>query len=318
MDKEIQWWWPLALNETLCGEPLAVHLLGQPLVLWRNAQGQPVLMVDRCPHRGARLSQGRIREQAIECPYHGWRFDEQGSCRTIPSSPDFQPPASFNVCRYPVMERHGLIWGALGEAIFAPPTLHDLPSRRLLYGPFDIATSAPRAVENFLDTAHFSYVHTDWLGDSEHTQVPHYEVSHTTDGRPVIEALKAWQPNAYAGATQGGCVTYRYEVLSPYSALLRKHSDNCSLLDTYVIWTCPMSEDTCRLWFAQYTNDTTSTDDQLRNFQVSIFSQDRPVLESQVPKQLPISHGELHCAADRMSVAYRRYLKQTGVRVGVC
>jgi phenylpropionate dioxygenase-like ring-hydroxylating dioxygenase large terminal subunit len=100
--------------------------------------------------------------------------------------------------------------------------------------------------------------------------------------------------------------------------MLRKHSDDGSSLDVYVIWACPMSEDTSRLWFAQYTNDTTSTDDQLRDFQVYIFSQDRAVLEAQVPKQLPISHGELHCAADRMSVAYRRYLKQTGVRFGVC
>lgn len=318
MDKEMQWWWPLALDEALGGEPLAVRLLGQSLVLWRNAQGQPVLMVDRCPHRGARLSQGRIRDQAIECPYHGWRFDQQGSCKLIPATPHFQPPGSYKVCRYPVMEMHGLIWGALGDATFAPPTLHDLPLRHLLYGPFDIATSAPRVVENFLDTAHFAHVHRDWLGDIEHAQVPHYEVRHTADGRPVVEGLKAWQPNAYAGSTESDWMTYRYEVLSPYSALLKKQSDDGNSLDAYVIWACPMSEDTCRLWFAQYTNDTTSTDDQLRDFQVFIFSQDRPVLESQVPKRLPISHGELHCAADRLSAAYRRYLKQTGVRVGVC
>lgn len=318
MDKVMQWWWPLALNESLGSEPLGVQLLGQPLVLWRNAYGQPVLMVDRCPHRGARLSQGRIHDQTIECPYHGWRFDQEGSCKSIPSTPDFKPPASFKVCHYPVVEIHGLIWGALGEGTFGPPKLHDLPRRHLLYGPFDLATSAPRAIENFLDTAHFAHVHREWLGDCEHTKVPHYEVSQTTDGRPVIEALKAWQPKAYAGATHGCWMTYRYEVLSPFSAMLSKHSDNDSSMDTYVIWTCPMSEDACRLWFAQYTNDTTSTDDQLRDFQITIFSQDRPILESQMPKQLPISQGELHCAADRMSAAYRRYLKEAGVRFGVC
>ncbi len=318
MDKEMQWWWPLALDEALGSEPLAVRLLGQHLVLWRDAKGQAVLMVDRCPHRGARLSQGRIRDHAIECPYHGWRFDQQGSCKIIPATPDFQPPASFKICRYPVVEMHGLIWGALGEATFAPPTLHDLPLRKLLYGPFDVATSAPRVIENFLDTAHFAHIHRDCLGDSEHVNVPHYAVSHSTDGRPIIEALKVWQPKAYANATGGGWMTYRYEVLSPYSAMLRKHSDDGISLDAYVVWACPMSEDTSRLWFAQYTNDTTSTDDQLRDFQVFIFSQDRAVLEAQVPKQLPISHGELHCAADRMSVAYRRYLKQTGVHFGVC
>lgn len=318
MNKELQWWWPLALNDALGSEPLAVRLLDQSLVLWRDAQGQPVLMTDQCPHRGARLSLGKVQGNDIECAYHGWRFDPQGACVGVPALPGFQPPEAHKACRHPVMEQHGLLWGAVGDAAYAPPALPELPQRRLIYGPFDVATSAPRAVENFLDTAHFAFVHRDWLGDAGHPEVPHYDVTQTADGRPVIEAYKAWQPRATASATDGGWVTYRYEVLSPYSALLSKQPDDGGPQDSYTIWACPVSDDSCRLWFGQYTSDTSSTDEALRDFQVTIFSQDQPILESQQPKQLPIHGGEVHSAADRLSAAYRRYLKLTGVSCGVC
>jgi len=318
MNKELQWRWPLALDADLGAKPLAVTLLGRALVLWRDAQGQPVLMNDQCPHRGARLSMGQVQGNSIECAYHGWRFGPDGACVGIPAVPDFQPTASHQACRHPVMEQHGLLWGALADAACAPPALHGLPQRRLIYGPFDVATSAPRAVENFLDTAHFAYVHRGWLGDAGHPEVPHYEVTQTVDGRPVIEAYKAWQPRATASSTEGGWVTYRYEVLSPYSALLSKRPDDGGPQDSYTIWACPLDDESCRLWFAQYTSDTTSTDEALRDFQVAIFGQDQPILESQQPKRLPIHGGEVHSAADRLSAAYRRYLKQVGVTCGVC
>ena len=329
MLKEMSWWWPVCLATELGVQPQGVRLLDQPLVLWRDALGQPVAMVDRCPHRGAQLSMGRVVDGHLQCPYHGWRFEPAGRCVGIPAQPGFTPPASSRVCRYPVAEHEGLIWVALGadtpevpdaaEPEQTPlPNLSHLPSRRLIYGPFDVATSAPRAVENFLDTSHFAFVHEGWLGAADHPEVPPYEVTHTADGRPVIEAYKAWQPRASAAAAGGDWVTYRYEVLSPYSALLSKQGDAGGPQDSYTIWACPTTPDSCRLWFAQYTTDAVSSDDVLRDFQVENFSQDQPVLESQQPKRLPLSGGEAHSAADRLSAAYRRYLQACGITFGVC
>ena len=268
---------------------------------------------------------GRVVENALQCPYHGWRFDARGQCVGIPALPGFSPPASSAACRHDALEREGLIWVALrpaegqGETARRPvPDLSRLPARRLIYGPFDVATSAPRAVENFLDTSHFAFVHEGWLGDAHHPEVPPYDVTHTADGRPVIERYQAWQPRASAGAAGGDWVTYRYEVLSPYSALLSKQGHAGGPQDSYTIWACPTTPDSCRLWFAQYTTDAVSSDDALRDFQVEIFSQDQPVLESQQPKRLPLSGGEAHSAADRLSAAYRRYLKECGITFGVC
>jgi phenylpropionate dioxygenase-like ring-hydroxylating dioxygenase large terminal subunit len=79
-----------------------------------------------------------------------------------------------------------------------------------------------------------------------------------------------------------------------------------------------VTPDSCRLWFAQYTTDTETPDTALRDFQVAIFAQDQPVLESQQPKALPLSGGEAMGAADRLSAAYRRYLRVSRIGFGTC
>jgi phenylpropionate dioxygenase-like ring-hydroxylating dioxygenase large terminal subunit len=326
---ENRWWWPVAVARppsAADGEPsvTALRLFDEPLVLWFDAAGQPVLQRDRCPHRGARLSMGQVCDGQLRCPYHGWRFEPSGACASVPALPGFVPPASSAVPTWPVREAHGLWWSTFGVAATAglPALPAGLPERRLVLGPFDVATSAPRAVENFLDTAHFATVHAGWLGDGAHPEVPHHDVTHTADGRPVVEHYRTWQPRATASADAGGWVAYRYEVLSPYSALLTKQAEGGSgPQDNYTIWACPTSDESCRLWFAQYTSDATSSDDALLNFQTAIFSQDQPVLESQVPKRLPVSleaPREASTAADRLSTAYRRYLREQGIGYGVC
>jgi phenylpropionate dioxygenase-like ring-hydroxylating dioxygenase large terminal subunit len=315
---ETRWWWPVALADEARDGPEAVRLFGGPLVLWRDGAGQPVLLADRCPHRGAALSMGSVQDGVLQCAYHGWRFDGEGRCVGVPALPGFTPPASSAACRHGAQTAHGLVWVDLGGAGHALPDLSALPARRLVYGPFDVATSAPRAVENFLDTSHFAFVHEGFLGEAAHTEVPPYEVSHTADGRPCIEHYRAWQPRASAVASGGDWVDYRYEVLSPYSALLTKRGQAGGPQDSYVIWACPTEPEACRLWFAQYTTDETTPANTLRDFQIVIFGQDRPVLESQRPRRLPLSGGEAMSAADRLSAAYRRYLQACGITFGVC
>jgi len=316
---EHSWWWPVARVEDVGPDPQALQLLGERLVLWKTAGGDLSLLTDRCPHRGARLSMGRVQGQSVQCPYHGWRFGADGQCVAIPAQPGFTPPDSSRACAHRLQLAHGLVWAALAVPQHPVPLLKGLPDRRLIYGPFDVATSAPRAVENFLDTAHFAYVHEGWLGDAAHPEVPSYEVSHTDGGRPVIECYRAWQPRASASAQDGAWVEYRYEVLSPYAALLTKRGEQASMAqDSYVIWACPQTDGSCRLWFAQYTTDEQTPDDALRDFQLAIFAQDQPILESQEPKALPLSGSEAMSAADRLSAAYRRYLKACGIGAGVC
>jgi phenylpropionate dioxygenase-like ring-hydroxylating dioxygenase large terminal subunit len=188
----------------------------------------------------------------------------------------------------------------------------------VLTGPYDVATSAPRVVENFLDMSHFAFVHEGSLGNRARTDVPHYEVERAASGAPVVPHYRAWQPQGSAGSAGGAWVDYRYEVLGPYSAVLSKQAQDSGPREAFALWVCPVDPESSRVWFTQFTTDTGTADEALRAFQHGIFMQDRPIIESQAPRRLPVSGGEAHCAADRASAAYRAYLRDLGITFGVC
>jgi phenylpropionate dioxygenase-like ring-hydroxylating dioxygenase large terminal subunit len=240
----------------------------------------------------------------------------------IPATPGFAPPDSHAARGHALAQSHGLLWVRLAGEAGGPPTLAGLPAREVVCGPFDVDTSAPRVVENFLDTAHFGFIHAGFLGDRAHTEVPEHSVTQTADGRPLVEHYRAWQPRANARALEGAWVDYRYELLGPYSALLRKHAGGGALDEAYALWVCPIEPERSHVWFTLFTSDAALSDAALQAFQRTIFAQDQPLLESQRPKCVPIhpqpDGGEVHSAADRLSAAYRRYLRTSGIRFGVC
>jgi phenylpropionate dioxygenase-like ring-hydroxylating dioxygenase large terminal subunit len=141
---------------------------------------------------------------------------------------------------------------------------------------------------------------------------------HDPLGRPGVEHYRAWQPRASAAAGEGTWVDYRYRVLSPFSAMLEKRAEGAMPREAYALWSCPLSETRCRVWFTIFSDSETPDDAALVAFQDAVFVQDRPILESQRPHQLPLSGGELHCAADRLSVAYRRWLQVLNFTHGCC
>lgn len=324
-------WVPVAGTQDLrAAAALAARAFSEDLVLWRAAgDAAPSVFVDRCPHRGARLSRGRVDAATgrLECAYHGWRFDATGRCVAIPALPSFVPPAAHRACAWQAVEKHGLVWVAEAAAAPAapnpsgPPDLPDaVAARRVLCGPFEVATSAPRVVENFLDTAHFGFVHEGTLGCREQLAVPDYRVEHDEQGRPGVPLYRAWQPHASTAARGGAWVDYSYQLLGAWSALLTKKAEGTAPSEAYALWCCPLDEESTRVWFTICTDDASQSDQTLRAFQAMIFGQDAPVLESQRPKRLPLEAGgsELHCAADRLSVAYRRWLSALGARFGTC
>ena len=94
------------------------------------------------------------------------------------------------------------------------------------------------------------------------------------------------------------------------------------LRESIALFICPLTAETSRVWFRLAMNDFDSTEATLQAFQHTIFMQDQPVLESQSPRRLPISDQapvqELHCAADRSAMAYRRFLRERGITYGTC
>ena len=353
---ERQGWHPVALAADVVAAPQPAMLLGERLVLWRDADGGIRAWADRCPHRGAQLSMGCVRGGQLECPYHGWRFDAGGQAVVVPALPGFVPPATHRATVFESIERYGLVWvrmAAEGDA--QPPVFaaeDEARLRKLNCGPYDVAASAPRIVENFLDMAHFGFVHEGWLGDRDHTALADYRIDATPTGF-VATGCKAWQPKSSVHAQGGAEVEYTYEVNAPYTAILSKvplqapETPSASppqggvgrlgsgpaatgassvaledLREAIALFICPLTPESSRVWFRLAMNDFESPDAKLQAFQHQIFTQDQPVLESQSPKCLPISDAapvrELHCAADRSASAYRRWLRERGVTFGIC
>ncbi|HZE90888.1 MAG TPA: aromatic ring-hydroxylating dioxygenase subunit alpha, partial [Rhizobacter sp.] len=285
-------WHPVAESAAVAGAaPLAARLLGQDVVLWRDAAGQAHVFADRCPHRGTRLSLGRVvhaeGKSTLECAYHGWQFERQGLCVLTPSLPSFAPPASHRACRYESHEAYGLVWARLLTSDSALPLFEaesDARLRKLLCGPYDVKTSAPRVVENFLDLSHFGFVHDGVLGDRDHLLMPHYRVETTAHGF-VTNGCQAWQPQSNRLAAEGMLVDYHYELTAPFSAVLSKlPQGQDGYEDVIGLFVCPIDPEFSRVWFRLAITDFQSSDAALRAFQDEIIAADLVILESQSPK----------------------------------
>jgi phenylpropionate dioxygenase-like ring-hydroxylating dioxygenase large terminal subunit len=338
-------WHPVALTTDVADKPLAARLLGQDLVLWRSnqsdGQGAVQAWADKCPHRGAKLSLGRVQTTAqgastLECAYHGWQFDGTGLCTLVPALPAFVPPAGHCVKTFAAREAYGLVWVQLDAARTALPLMgtaqdeHPRADERLRTvqcGPYDVATSAPRVVENFLDMAHFGFVHEGYLGARDSVAMADYAIERTLHGIKAT-GCRAWQPQSNVHAKRGAEVSYTYEVISPYCAVLTKVPDAGSTeidgkavewRESIALWVCPITPESSRVWFSYAVADHESPDAVLQEFQNTIFAQDKPILESQTPACLPLDlRSERHTVADKASNAYRRYLQDSGITFGVC
>ncbi|MGA8615209.1 MAG: aromatic ring-hydroxylating dioxygenase subunit alpha [Xanthobacteraceae bacterium] len=122
------YWYPVLQSEELQPKrPLGFMALGEALVAWRDAQGRPHVMRDKCPHRAAKLSAGRVLDGALQCAWHGLRFDGTGKCVMIPWEPDESKiPQEISVKSYPSDELGGYVWAYIGEPEkFQPPPLAD-------------------------------------------------------------------------------------------------------------------------------------------------------------------------------------------------
>jgi phenylpropionate dioxygenase-like ring-hydroxylating dioxygenase large terminal subunit len=320
-------WHPVAISQQIAtGAMLAADLLDTRLVLWRDSGGALHAWEDRCPHRGTRLSMGALRGDTLRCAYHGWTFGSEGRCKHIPALPALgAAKLKAQVAVYSVQERYGMAWVCLGKPGDAGPPrfpeFADQALRKVWCGHYDVQSSAPRIVENFLDMAHFAFVHEGILGVQEHAAIPGYTVETFDDaeyGSGVwARQCRAWQPRASNAATSGSDIEYTYRVVRPLTAILTKHPPG-AVREAIALFLQPLSETTTRVRIIMALDDFTSGDESLRAFQDTIFLQDLPILESQHPARLPLCPGaEVSVACDRMSLAYRAYLKQQNLHYGV-
>jgi phenylpropionate dioxygenase-like ring-hydroxylating dioxygenase large terminal subunit len=158
-------WYPIAASSSVVRrKPIGVKRFGESIVLWRADDGRVVCLPDRCSHRSAALSPGKIRDGCIECPYHGLRFDASGRCVLIPANGvGAAVPQGFDLHTLNVREEHGIVWQWHGEGE---------PAREVPWIPgasepgfgaaeysYDAAVPYLRIVENLADFHHFPILH---------------------------------------------------------------------------------------------------------------------------------------------------------------
>lgn len=221
----------------------------------------------------------------------------------------------------PVLKAYGFVWTSLGspsESLFAIPEFHEEDRWYENSGSFRVHTSAGRTVENFLDLAHFPFVHEGYLGERPYTEVKDYSVSSEND-EIWATGCEFYQPIAAVSATEGQVTQYSYRLPHPFCPLLYKTSPlNPERFDVVGIFVQPMTEErSCAHQFLCLL-DVANDDATIKRFQAIIFGQDKPILENQVPKRLPLaSRAETPIKADKTSIQYRRWLYDLGISYGV-
>jgi phthalate 4,5-dioxygenase len=168
-----RYWIPALLSSEVPekdGPPVRVRILCEDLIAFRDSDGKVALMNAFCPHRRAPMFFGRNEECGLRCVYHGWKFDRNGVCTDMPSEP---PDSLFKnkvtIQTYPTWEGGGIVWTYMGPAEHQPP----VPDYELVRAPANERHASKtfedcnwlQALEGGLDTAHFTILHNEKIGD---------------------------------------------------------------------------------------------------------------------------------------------------------
>jgi phenylpropionate dioxygenase-like ring-hydroxylating dioxygenase large terminal subunit len=303
--------------------PAAVRLLGRDLAIARLADGTLTALDDRCLHRSTRLSIGTVDGCTVRCAYHGWTWGADGRCTSIPSMPDAPIPAKARIGSYDVAERYGLVWvrlvsssasGSVSDKVAS--TVSEVPGCRawgdeslhfMAGEPYVWPVAAARRVENFVDLAHFAWVHDGSLGRRDAPVPP----------LPSIERVGGQLRFAYDPPEFDADDTAMYGV-SDYRITMPTTVDIEFRLASgarRILWmtASPIDADHCRsFWFM-------ARDDDLGNefdadhvaFQTRVLAEDEPVVCNQHPGEFPLDPtSELSVRTDAVSIAYRRWVRE--------
>ncbi|PSB11779.1 Rieske (2Fe-2S) protein [Pleurocapsa sp. CCALA 161] len=314
-----QFWYPVMPVSQMSGQPEGFELLGQKLVLWLDDSGRAIVASDRCCHRSAQLSKGKIIDGNIVCPYHGWRYDGQGVCVKVPQLEDSsQIPKGYQINTYLAQERYGYIWVCLGEPLNEIPEIPEAndPNFRLIPEFYETWYCAGlRVMENEFDLAHPTFVHTTTFGSQKHPIPDAIEVSETDYGVTGKAILGVFNPEQQQqNLKMDEDITTRNLDLDwylPFTCKLRINYPN-GLVHIIVNTATPINDSSSQIVQFCLRNDTeaeTKAADVVK-FDRAVTLEDKAVLETtdyDVPLDLK---QEQHMMTDKPGILMRRKLSK--------
>jgi vanillate O-demethylase monooxygenase subunit len=313
-------WHPVARSSEVGADPVKVTLLGEDWVLVRLPSGLAAY-VDRCPHRFAPLSFGSVDGDVLRCGYHGWCFDQAGTCTEIPSmgTSDTRPARADVRVPGGLAERHGLIFLAPEAPVTELLDIPEADDPAFQHGALDVITARVGIgllADNFLDMSHFPFLHAATIGTEEAAVVEDVEIERRGYGMTMHSRHPF--PNHEDPAVATGerpLVQHRrlvYEFQAPCSVSLKIDYEEAGGTNVVDFFVQPVDADTCRIYSTIHRNDLGGDDARMAeavSFERKIVDEDLRLQERYVDRRLPLDlTAEVHVKADRMTVELRRIL----------
>jgi vanillate O-demethylase monooxygenase subunit len=309
-------WMPVAASDEITTVPHQVSLRGRQWVLWRNADGAVHALIDECPHRGASLSVGHCDGQTLQCGYHGWRFDPDGTCVEVPSMRTgwSVPPRFATTGPAGIDERYGLVWLAEEEPTAPIPAFGDWDAEGFVcfaLDPMEWRTSAAQMADNFLDLTHFPFLHSLSFADPEPVEVIGPDCVPTATGFHYD-----FHDNGDMGErrTEGEFESVHYEVdfALPYWVDSVICYDASKVRQAIVTVMQPQTVDSTRLYTLMARNDIADDPESIaaaKKFQEQVADEDRFILEHTPAIGLELDlRRKRSSPSDRVSVEFHRCL----------
>ncbi|MCB1691805.1 MAG: aromatic ring-hydroxylating dioxygenase subunit alpha [Pseudomonadales bacterium] len=298
-------WTPLIEAKRVGRTPLRVELAGEGLVVFRGERGEIGVLQDRCPHRSVRLSLGTVGDDGcLQCPFHGWRFAPDGENRHVPLNPDAKR-SQLNATSLPARVIGDLVWvytSPLGQPAESPQVPEGLDEAGLTrtYITRTWHCHWTRAMENMLDSPHLPFVHRRSIGRGLARKMK-------PDSRMDI----SWEDTSFGGRSialmdgvdgGGRLEFFRPNVMALTIPMPGRHFRIHALV-------IPVNESETRLVVATSRNFLRP---RLFNllFQSSsrkIADEDRAVVESSPPGEVPPPGHEQSVATDKATLKFRHY-----------
>jgi phenylpropionate dioxygenase-like ring-hydroxylating dioxygenase large terminal subunit len=314
-------WHPVGTVDEIGEGPTRVMLLGEPWAIVRLGDTVSAF-VDRCVHRLAPLSEGRIIDGRLECCYHGWRYDETGRCVLIPALGESGPvPAGAKVRRaFGAMERYGLVWVAIDEPICPVLEVPEWDEPRMIRGMLDPQRSSMSAgylVDNFLDFAHFPFLHANTIGAAEGGEIDDYRVER--HGWRFSLVYRGTFRNLWDDGVQAGIRplvqerTMNYTYVAPFSVRVVFEQHATGGVMVVVLFVQPESDRESRLYTYVFDSNVEGGEQYMKEslaFEQAVLDEDLALQARYDVKELPLDlHDEFHTRADRITVELRRVLR---------
>jgi phenylpropionate dioxygenase-like ring-hydroxylating dioxygenase large terminal subunit len=307
-------WTPVAYADELgAGAPLGLTIAKTHVVLFRGRDGIPHALLDRCPHRGAALSLGKVVDGCIECPFHGWRFEGNGATVRVPWNPDAKLH-NLHADPVPARELAGQIWiyTAPGHSAPEEPSVNEYlvdPGVRVSGQVIEWRAHWTRAMENMLDWAHLPFVHRKTIGR---------DLAKKIGGRlEILRDEKSWGVSSRIsvdGKEQPGMLDYRWPNQMNLHITLRGKK----VLMAVACVPVDAHRTRMMLSIARPFLRSQIFDRVFDHMNKRIAKEDQAVVESSSPAEMPAAGLEQSVRTDSLTLRFRKdyfaHLKGTSAR----